>query len=93
MSEDTSPMDYEEHDRTYAGFIEFTKLGIVVCINILVLLALFAFGGGFGVFSGWILLVLMLIASGIGCVMSTNRWIPSAGVLALSAAAALMSLS
>lgn len=93
MSDETPPMDYPEHDRTYAGFIDFTKLGIIATINIMVLLCLFAFGGGAGVVSGWILLVLALIASGVGMVMGSGRWIPSAVVLALSVLAAISFVS
>ncbi len=34
-------MDYAEHERTYGGFIFFTKWGVVAVVGILVFLALF----------------------------------------------------
>ncbi len=30
-----SAMDYDEHNRTYAGFIRFTKIGIVALVILL----------------------------------------------------------
>ncbi len=34
-------MDYAEHERTYRGFIFFTKWGVVVVAGLLILLAFF----------------------------------------------------
>ncbi|HSG94061.1 MAG TPA: aa3-type cytochrome c oxidase subunit IV, partial [Afifellaceae bacterium] len=34
-----APMDYSEHEKTYRGFLQFTKLTIIATINILVTLA------------------------------------------------------
>ena len=43
MSVDTSgghpAMDYKEHQRTYAGFILFTKIGIVLTVLLLIVMA------------------------------------------------------
>jgi hypothetical protein len=34
-------MDYAEHERTYSGFINITKWGVVAVAGILIFLALF----------------------------------------------------
>lgn len=34
-------MDYAEHKRTYAGFLRAAKIGVVLCVLILVLMAVF----------------------------------------------------
>ncbi|HEV7285639.1 MULTISPECIES: aa3-type cytochrome c oxidase subunit IV [Kaistia] len=36
-----SPMDYPEHERTYAFFTGLTKYGTIACVVILVLMAIF----------------------------------------------------
>lgn len=59
-----APMDYREHERTYDGFIALTKLTIVATIDIMIALALFAFGTG-GFWLGVILTLLTLIGLGI----------------------------
>jgi hypothetical protein len=41
MAEHHSPMDYAEHDRTYAMFVSMTKWGVIICTVILILMALF----------------------------------------------------
>ena len=45
MSIDTSgghpAMDYKEHQRTYAGFIQATKIGVIFCVLLLVGMAVF----------------------------------------------------
>lgn len=41
MADNESAMDYSEHDRTYAGFLAFTKYGTAAVVVILVLMALF----------------------------------------------------
>ncbi len=61
-----APMDYAEHERTYAGFVAFTKIGVVASIITVVALAIFAFGGGWGFWLGTLLLILMMIATVIG---------------------------
>lgn len=62
----SAAMDYKSHDRTYEGFIDFSKVGSVACINILLALAL--------VYQGhWILAlifcVFMLFTAAIGIFM------------------------
>ncbi|MFN0264653.1 aa3-type cytochrome c oxidase subunit IV [Tepidamorphus sp. 3E244] len=46
-------MDYVEHDRTYEGFLEFSKVGSIACLNILVALVYVHLGH-------WILGLLMV---------------------------------
>ena len=45
MSVDTSSghpeMDYDEHEKTYAGFIRYSIYGTVICLVILAGMALF----------------------------------------------------
>lgn len=41
MADHESAMDYSEHERTYAGFLAFTKYGTIAVVVILVLMALF----------------------------------------------------
>ncbi len=36
-----TPMDYPAHERTYEGFIKFTKWGTIVVVGVLVLMAIF----------------------------------------------------
>lgn len=94
MSEETPSMDYKEHEKTYASFIEMTKLGTIATITIMVTLCLFAFGGSGGVISGWILLALTLVASTIGMLaITSDKWIPNGVVFALSLLAALTFLT
>lgn len=38
---DIPPMDYDEHERTYAGFVTGTKYSIIGCAIILILMAIF----------------------------------------------------
>jgi hypothetical protein len=57
-----APMDYEEHRRTFAGFLALTKITILSAVITLIALALFGFGRG-GFWLGTVLILLMLIAS------------------------------
>lgn len=45
MSIDTSEghpaMDYKEHERTYSGFVQFTKISIVALVILLIFMAMF----------------------------------------------------
>jgi len=59
-AEAASPMDYAQHERTYASFLWLTKWGIAGNVAVLVAMA-FGFFGGFGLFGG-ILIFLLLIA-------------------------------
>jgi len=63
-----APMDYAEHDRTFASFVTLTKLSILGSLDTLLALALFAFGGGAGFWLGTILLLLTIVGLVIGLV-------------------------
>ena len=46
MSDETAPaMDYDSHEQTYEGFINFSKIGTIAVLTIVVCLIMFAFGG------------------------------------------------
>jgi hypothetical protein len=62
-----APMDYAEHERTFAGFVALTKILILATINVLIALTLFAFGAG-GFWLGVLLIALMTIGSVISLV-------------------------
>jgi hypothetical protein len=66
-SELGAPMDYAEHERTYAMFLTAAKLGVVSTVDTLIALALFSFGSG-GFWLGTIVLILMAIALVMGLV-------------------------
>ncbi|WP_029076683.1 aa3-type cytochrome c oxidase subunit IV [Kaistia adipata] len=36
-----SPMDYREHEKTYAFFTGLTKWGTIACVVVLILMAIF----------------------------------------------------
>jgi hypothetical protein len=63
-----APMDYAEHERTYNGFLTFTKLSILAAIDTLIALLLFGFGGSGGFWLGVLLLLMMMVALVIGLV-------------------------
>ena len=75
-----SAMDYTEHERTYAGFINFAKIGTVAVLNIVLCLLLFTFGGGAGTFFGWIALIATLATAAVGMAIGEKGWIPPAAV-------------
>ena len=86
MSNETAPaMDYAEHERTYEGFINFTKIGVVACLNIVLCLVLFAFGGSAAFFFGWLMLIGTIVASGIGMALGASGWIPPTVIFVLTA--------
>jgi hypothetical protein len=60
-----APMDYAAHERTYEGFLDFAKVGLVSVINTLVSLVLYSFGHTGAFLLGTLVLVLTLIAAGI----------------------------
>jgi hypothetical protein len=62
-----APMDYAEHERTFASFVALTRITILACLNTLIALTLFAFGSG-GFWLGTLLIVLMSVAVVIGLV-------------------------
>ena len=66
-------MDYPEHERTYEGFIAFSKVGVVNTLDILLCLVLYAFGGGWGFTLGTILLLMTLAALAIDLAMKSVK--------------------
>ncbi|MTI00135.1 aa3-type cytochrome c oxidase subunit IV [Roseibium sp. RKSG952] len=76
-------MDYKEHERTYEGFINFSKVGLFAVLNVVLCLILFAFGGNAANFFGWVLLIANIVASGIGLALGKTGWVPPAGVMGL----------
>lgn len=91
MADQTAPsMDYAEHERTYAGFINFSKVGTIAVINIMLCLALFAFGGGAGFFFGWVALIATMVAATIGLFAGEKGWIPSAVVFGITGLLAIL---
>ena len=63
-----APMDYAEHERTFAGFIALTKVTALASFVTLVALALYGFGGASGFWLGTLLLVLMVLGLIIGLI-------------------------
>lgn len=56
-----APMDYTEHDKTYAGFMGMFKWGAVAVVALLIAMAFGFFAGGF--FSATVLFVLICAAA------------------------------
>lgn len=91
MAENTpSAMDYAEHERTYAGFINFSKVGTVAVLNIVLCLVLFAFGGAAGTFFGWIAMIATLVSTAIGLALGEKGWIPPTAVFVLTGLIAIV---
>jgi hypothetical protein len=62
-----APMDYAEHDRTYSGFVGFTKISILATVATLQALALFGLANN-GFWLGVLQLLLMTAASIVGVI-------------------------
>ena len=80
--DDSAPaMDYAEHERTYKGFILFTEVGTVACLNIVLVLLIW----GIKHSGGWALigLLMTLAAGGLGALAPNLSWRPGAVVLVL----------
>jgi hypothetical protein len=60
-----APMDYAQHERTYAGFLSLVKITILASIVTLLALALYGFGSG-GFWLGSLLVILMIVGVAIG---------------------------
>jgi len=87
-----APMDYDEHEQTFEGFVQFTKLAIIATINILITLAIFAFGSGSAFWIGLLMLVLTLVAAAIG-VFAKGSWKPSGVVTVLALLAMILTVA
>lgn len=93
MSDNTVPaMDYDAHERTYEGFINFSKVGTIAVLNIVLCLILFAFGGTIATVFGWIMLIATLLAAAIGLALGDKGWVPSAGVFVLTGLLAILTV-
>jgi len=83
-----APMDYDEHEKTFGGFVAFTKLAIIATINILITLAIFAFGGAGAFWIGMLMLILTIVAAAIG-VFTKGSW-KSSGIVTVLAVLAMI---
>ena len=93
MSDETAPaMDYDAHEQTYEGFINFSKIGTIAVLNIVVCLIMFAFGGTAATVFGWLLLIATLIATAVGMALGASGWIPPAAVFVLSGILAILTV-
>ena len=86
------PMDYDEHEQTFTGFVAFTKLAVIATINILITLAIFAFGGDGAFWIGMLMLLLTVVAAAIG-VFTKGSWKPSGVVTVLALLAMILTLA
>lgn len=62
-----APMDYTEHERTFAGFVALTKISILATVAILQALLLFGIAAN-GFWLGVLMILLTTIATIIGMV-------------------------
>lgn len=93
MSDDTAPaMDYDAHEQTYEGFINFSKVGTIAVLNIVLCLILLTFGGTAAFVFGWLMLIATLVASGIGLALGASGWIPPAAVFVLTGLLAIVTV-
>ena len=56
-----APMDYAEHEKTYAGFAGLVKWSTVALVALMIAMAFGFFAGGF--FSATVLLILVCVAA------------------------------
>lgn len=85
MSNETAPaMDYDSHERTYEGFINFSKVGTIAALNIVLCLILLSFGGTTAVVFGALMVLATIAASGIGIALGANGWVPPAVIFVLT---------
>ncbi len=93
MSDDNAPaMDYDAHERTYEGFINFSKIGTIAVLNIVLCLILFSFGGTAALIFGWIMLIATLVASAIGMAIGASGWIPPTVIFVLTGILAILTV-
>lgn len=87
--EPVTTMDYPEHERSYETFMAMTKMGIVACLNILLVLLMTAFiSGGLAIF----FVILTIAAVGISF-FAKFTWVPSGVVFVIAALICLFSLA
>lgn len=93
MSDETAPaMDYDSHERTYEGFINFSKVGTISVLTIVLCLVMFGFGGTAAVVFGWLMLIAMMVAAAIGVALGASGWIPPAAVFVLTGVLAILTV-
>ncbi|EAV45718.1 MULTISPECIES: aa3-type cytochrome c oxidase subunit IV [Roseibium] len=93
MSDETAPaMDYDSHEQTYEGFINFSKIGTIAVLTIVVCLIMFAFGGTAATVFGWLMLIATLVATAVGMALGSSGWIPPAAVFVLSGILAILTV-
>lgn len=93
MSDENAPaMDYESHERTYEGFINFSKVGTIAALNVMLCLILFSFGGAVATVFGWLMLVATIVSSAIGLALGGTGWIPPALVFVLTGVLAVLTV-
>ncbi len=84
MSEEiSSQIDISEHQKTYEGFLAFSRVLIIAIFNILICLLLFGFGGGFGAVLGTILLLATGFSVVVGLSEREHGWIVTGIVFVL----------
>jgi hypothetical protein len=62
-----APMDYAEHERTFAGFVALTKISILATVATLQALVLFGIANS-GFWLGALLIVLIAVAAVVGII-------------------------
>jgi hypothetical protein len=56
-----APMDYSEHEKTFAGFVKLAKYGTLACVAIMIAMAAFFFATSGGL-SGFITMIIVFAA-------------------------------
>ncbi|PVB62537.1 aa3-type cytochrome c oxidase subunit IV [Labrenzia sp. 011] len=93
MSDDNAPaMDYDAHERTYEGFIHFSKVGTLSVLTVMVCLIMFSFGGTAAAIFGWLMLIATFVAAAVGLALGASGWIPPAAVFVLSGILAILTV-
>ena len=82
-AETGAPTDYDEHAQTYRGFVAFTRLAAITTLNILITLAIFAFGSDGAFWIGMVTLFLTIAAATIGIIFK-GSWKYSGAVTVLA---------
>lgn len=91
-AETGAPTDYDEHARTYTGFVAFTGLAAITTINILITLVIFAFGSDGSFWIGMATLFLTIAAATIGIIFK-GSWKYSGAVAALAVLAVILTVA
>lgn len=94
MTENNAPsMDYAEHEKTYAGFLAFTKVGLIACINVVLCLLIFGLGSGYSNLAGTVALLATIVAAVVGLFAGQKGWIPSAIVFVVAGLLAILTVA